>query len=82
LDFVSLEVLADGVFGTEDEGGALGAPDITPPICAQITTSHPVADILCADLGLTLVPGDFVNLPALEDVLLPPFSEFPESPTF
>lgn len=79
LDFISLEVLADGLYGTnEAEGGQLGVVDITPPICAQITTSHPVADILCADLGLTLTPGEFLDLPLLEDVLLPPFSEFPE----
>ncbi len=82
LDFISLEVLADGLFGNEDEGGVLGVPDISPPICAQITTANPVNDILCTDLGLTLTPGEFVDLPVFEDVLLPPFSEFPELPAF
>jgi hypothetical protein len=79
LDFILLETLADGSFGKE---GALGIADITPPICAQISTANPVSDILCSDLGLSLAAGDFVSLPELTDVQLPPASEFPETPTF
>lgn len=82
LDFIALEVLADGVFGNEPDIGFFGLENITPPICAQITTSNPVSDVLCADLGLTLTPGDFLSPPVLEDTQLPPVSEFPEAPTF
>jgi hypothetical protein len=56
--------------------------DVTPPICASITTAAPIADALCGDLGLVLTPGNFPPFPELEEVQLPPFSEFPETPTF
>lgn len=56
--------------------------DVTPPICASISTAAPIAGDLCGDLGLSLTPGNFPPLPELEDVDLPPFAEFPELPTF
>lgn len=82
LNFIALEVLADGAFGDEPPLGFLGIPDITPPICAEISTANPVSDILCSDLGLTLTSGNFPSEPLLEEVQLPPTSQFPESPTF
>jgi hypothetical protein len=79
LDFIELETRADGLFGTEGPGGIA---DITPPICAQISSSNPVSDILCEDLGLSVTTGAFVPLPELTDVQFPSTTEFPETPTF
>lgn len=77
LDFISLETVAEGVFSS-----VLGITNVTPPICAQISTANPVNDILCSDLGLMVAPGDFLPQAVFEDVTLPPFSAFPEAPTF
>jgi hypothetical protein len=79
LDFVALEIIASGIF-TGDSG--LGLDSFTPPICAQLSTASPAADILCSDLSLELTPGDFPSLPEMNDVQLPSESEFPQTPTF
>jgi len=76
LNFILLELIATGGFESPD------IEDLTPPICAQISGANPVADILCSDLGLTLTPGNFPTLPELEEVLLPPFDQFSETPMF
>ena len=59
-----------------------GLVSITPPLCAQISSGDPVAQALCDDLGLVLTAGNFVALPELSDVTLPPPGQFPETPTF
>jgi hypothetical protein len=79
LNFIQLETRADGMFGTE---GAGGIADITPPICAQISSGNPVSDILCTDIGLSVTAGEFVDLPDLPDVQFPDTTQFPETPTF
>ncbi len=75
LDFIALESIPDGDF----EAG-LGLVDITPPLCAQISSADPVAQVLCEDLGLVLTAGDFPPLPELSDVSLPEPAQFPLTP--
>ena len=77
LDFIALESIPDGSFET-----GLGLVDITPPICAQISSADPVSQILCDDLGLALSPGNFPQLPELSEVAFPSTEQFPETPTF
>lgn len=77
LDFIALESIPTGVFEE-----VLGLVDITPPICAQISSADPVAQVLCDDLDLALMPGDFPTPPELSEVALPPPDQFPETPTF
>ncbi|MCC6272720.1 MAG: hypothetical protein IT572_04580 [Deltaproteobacteria bacterium] len=77
LDFINLELLAKGIFGN---GDYFGYVDITPPTCALISSGDPIDPVNCSDLGLDLFAGDFVPLIPVENTLLPPLSQFPETP--